>query len=268
MIRTIIIFLALFGVIQFLTTIEVLPIRPVLNLIFYNDPSTDVVFHKYNYSRIMSTFMEPSYYAGFVVGAFYYLLGFRENWKSNAWIMIILIIEVIMTKSSTAYGAFAIVGILFILYANNISVKCKIMGTALALVGILIIYFGFYNILDEVIFSKDLTGSYSTRENMNTEAIEAFRSSILYGVGYKNSRGSSIIYSLLGQLGIIGLTLYIIISLGMCLHLIKLNGISFAILSAVVCQIIACPDLDLCTYWFWLYCAGAIVVKRKYKEGE
>jgi hypothetical protein len=221
--------------------------------------------------------MEPSYYAGFVVGAFYYLLSFREKWKSNAWIIILLVIEIIMTKSSTAYGAFLVVGILFVLLAKNINIKWKIIGIVLASVGLCVIYFGFYNILDTVIFSKDSTGSFSTRTRMNNEAIRAFESSELYGVGYKNCRGSSIVYSLLGQLGIIGLTLYVVFNIEICIPLlnnvkktcseyIDSNGIRFAVLSAIVCQLIACPDLDLCTYWFWLYCTGTVVVASKSKS--
>ena len=269
MLRIIIIFLSLFGIVQFFTTIEILPIRSLLRLLFYNDPSTDVVFHKYHYSRIMSTFMEPSYYAGFVVGAFYYLLSLRDKWKSNAWIIIILLIEIIMTKSSTAYGAFFIVGILFVIFTKNITFKWKIIGVAFASVGLCIFYFGLYSILDTVIFSKKSTGSFITRTRMNNDAISAFNSSSLYGVGYKNCRGSSIVYSLLGQIGIFGFILYLLINIKICLPLFKsvikkstesieTNGIRFAVLVAIVCQIIACPDLDLCTYWFWLYCFGTV----------
>lgn len=268
-IRSILIFLGIFGLIQFLTTTEILPLRSVLEPLFYNDPSTDVVFHKYHYARIMATFMEPSYFAGLAVGGFYYLLSFRNKWKQNAWVLILLGIEIILTKSSTAYGAFFIVGILFFLFAKNIGTRWKITGIILAGIGFCIVFFVFYDLLDAVIFSKNSTGSYSTRARMNDRALQAFDSSMLYGVGYKNCRGSSIVYSLLGELGIIGIILYSIINLTIFFPVIKndKNGVStdcystgfrFAVLSAAVCQIIACPDLDLCTYWFWLYCFGSL----------
>ncbi len=278
-VRTIIIFLGIMGIVQFLTTTEILPLRSVLNLLFYNDPDTNVLFHKYNYSRIMSTYMEPSYFAGFVVGAFYYLLSIRDKWKQNSWIIILLAVETIMTKSSTAYGAFFAIGIVFILFAKNIGIEWKIMGVVLAALGFCIVYFGFYNILEAVIFSKESTGSFITRIRWNNEAMQAFKSSIIYGVGYKNCRGSSIVYSLLGQLGCIGFALYVMFNLVIILPLFKnkkigylddiySNGIRYAVLSAVVCQIIACPDLDLCTYWFWLYCEGTIIFISKSKSNQ
>lgn len=267
--RAIIVFISLLGVIQFFTTIEILPLRKLLELLIYNDPSTDVVFHKFNYDRMMSTFMEPSYYAGFVVGAFYYLLSMKEKWKENAWILALLMIEIILTKSSTAYGAFFVVGIIFIIFAKNLNIKWKFIIIGIAIIGFLVVYFGFYNLLDAVIFSKDSTGSFSTRTRMNNEAFRAFESSKWYGLGYKNYRGSSIVYSLLAQLGVMGLTAYALFNLKIFAPLLNRqknsnfdislsNGLRFAVFSAVICQIIACPDLDLCTYWFWLYCIGMV----------
>ena len=32
-----------------------------------------------------------------------------------------------------------------------------------------------------------------------------------------------------------------------------LNASKIGVFGAMTCQIIACPDLDLCTYWIWLY---------------
>lgn len=268
-IRSILIFLSVVGLIQFLTTSGILPLRSVLEPLFYNDPSTDVVFHKSHYTRVMSTFMEPSYYAGISVGGFYYLLSLQTKWKKNAWLLLLLLIEIILTKSSTAYGAFFIVGILFFLFAKNIGTSWKITGIVVAGIGFCIVFFMFYDLLDAVIFSKDTTGSFSTRTRMNNRALQAFESSMLYGVGYKNCRGSSIVYSLLGELGIIGLSLYAVINATIIVPTFKnKKGLSavdhytdaarFAVLSAFICQIIACPDLDLCTYWFWLYCFGSL----------
>ena len=271
MLRIIIIFISIFGVIQFLTTIEILPLRSLLEPLVYNDSSTDVVFYKQNYSRVMSTFMEPSYYAGFVVGAFFYILSNKSKWKENYWLLLLLLFEILMTKSSTAYGAFFIVGIVFIALSKDINIKWKLIGVGFAIVSFLVVYFGFYEVLDTVIFSKDSSGSFTTRTRWNNGAIRAFKGSKLYGVGYKNSRGSSIIYSLLAQLGVLGLSAYALFNLKICVPLFNMfkkyeenkvysNGLRFAVLVVVVCQIIACPDLDLCTYWFWVYCIATLRV--------
>lgn len=271
LIRTIIICISVFGIIQFFTTIEILPFRELLELLIYNDSNKDVYFNRLNYDRMLSTFMEPSYYAGFVVGAFYYLLSMKEKWKENTWLLALLMIEIVMTKSSTAYGAFFIVGVIFIVFARNLNFKWKLIIIGIAIIGFVIFYFGFYNILDAVIFSKDTTGSFSTRARMNKAALQVFESSKWCGVGYKNYRGSSIVYSLLAQLGVMGLAAYTLFNLKICASFINKfkksnsnineshsNGLRFAVLVVIICQIIACPDLDLCTYWFWLYCIGTV----------
>ena len=260
-IRKIIVFHVIFGFIQILTTINILPLRSVLNILFYNDPSTDVVFHKAYYARIMSTFMEPSYYAGFLVGSFFFLMLYKEKIYQNKLLLSAIIIETLLTQSSTAYGALLVVGIILIFFADSFTLKQKVSIIILGAVGFLVLYFGFYSLLDAVIFSKDQTGSYSTRARMNATALEAFNSSPLIGIGYKNCRGSSIVYSLLGEMGVIGLSIYLLFNI--VVYLTGIIGVKFSnniltaskfgVLTTMVCQIIACPDLDLCTYWIWLY---------------
>lgn len=263
-IRKLIVFHVIFAIIQFLTTIQILPLRPVLNVLFYNDPSTDVVFHRAYYPRVMSTFMEPSYFAGFLVGAFFFLLNQKEKWYKNCFLFLVIIIEILLTKSSTAYGACLIVGIVFVMTSKNFNLKQKIMICGLGIVGYLILYFCFYSLLDAVIFSKDTTGSYTTRLRFNNTALEAYRSSPIFGVGYKNCRGSSILYSLLGQLGIVGISAYVLFNIYVCgmrkfsksilrMDYNMLKASKLGVFSVVVCQIISCPDLDLCAYWVWLF---------------
>lgn len=265
--RKIIIFLLIMGIVQILTTMEILPLRSLLELLFYNDTSTPVYFHHSNYRRIMSTFMEPSYFAGLIVGAFYYLLSISSRWRENYFIMAAIILELILTMSSTAYAAFVTVGLIFILSQNRVKLSWKITIVVVAFVGFVVLYLGFYNVLDAVIFSKSETGSYLTRTNMNNRAYQTYLESPLLGVGYRYVRGSSIIYSLLGQLGILGLVAYFMFNIAVFAPIalgrkrqFKITetdiGIRYAVLSACVCQLISCPDLDLCTYWFWIYAMG------------
>lgn len=269
-IRNIIIFHCIFGFVQILTSSDILPIRQLLNILFYNDASTDVVFHKTHYTRVMSTFMEPSYFSGFAVGAFYYLLSIKGEWRRNKYIFLALIIEIILTQSSTAYAAFCITGLVFICVSKEVNLQTKIGFIMLGIFAAFVLYFGFYGLLDSVIFSKLSTGSGLTRQRWNKESFELFMTSPMYGVGYKNCRGSSIFYSLLGQLGLFGLILYVLLNIGV-LSMLKGNhykfdnvnatdyfaGLIYAVITAMVCQLIACPDIDLCTYWFWLYCAAS-----------
>lgn len=267
-IRDLIVFHCIFAIIQVLTTMEILPLRPLLNILFFNDHSQNVVFHWHAYNRMMSTFMEPSYFASFIVGAFYFLLGHRSKWKSNCFLILTVFIEIILTQSSTAYGAFIIVGMLFVACSKELSIKQKIEIISIGLIGLVVLYVGFYSVLDKVIFSKSETASYRQRERFNTRAWDAFTSSILLGVGYKQTRGSSIIPSILGQTGILGLLSYALFNMSFLIgrRYDDQNGtelyssVKFAILSAVATQLIACPDLDLCSYWVW-----AIIVSTAVK---
>ena len=133
----------------------------------------------------------------------------------------------------------------------------------MAVLAFVVVYFTAYDLLDSVVFSKSESGSYFTRLNMNNSAIQMFKSSPVLGKGYKSIRGSSIIYSILGELGICGFLIYILFNLSIFLPIVSKNfyklselnvGLRFSVMSACVCRIIACPDLDLCAYWFWLYC--------------
>lgn len=260
-IRKIIIFHVIFGIIQFLTSTNILPFRVILDALFYNDPSTDVVFHRAFYPRVMSTFMEPSYAAGFLVGAFFFLSLYRQRIKQNKWLLLAVFVEILLTQSSTAYGAFIVVGLILVIFSDQFTLKQKLLICGGSIIGLAILYFGFYSLLDAVIFSKSLTGSYRTRERFNNAAIKAFLGSPIFGVGYKNCRGSSIIYSLLGQMGIIGTAVYFVFNCFICFSKNKmqkhagilLKASKAGVISAIACQIIACPDLDLCTYWIWLY---------------
>lgn len=267
--RSIIVIIILLGLLQFFTNIGILPLKKVLEIFIYNDPSTDVVFHKENYSRVMSTFMEPSYYAGFIVGAFYYIIIQKNKWKENWWIILVMLLEIILTKSSTAYGAFSLMGILFMIFSKNIKKEWKILCVFLGILFIIILYLGFYDLLDSVLFSKNMTGSYRTRVKMDNKAYSDFLSSPIYGVGYKNTRGSTIIKSLLGELGILGIVSFIFLNLYLFFKLLKIKNISIkksiyrrgvvlGLMTSFICQLIACPDIDLCTYWIWMYLIAAV----------
>lgn len=270
MIRKLIVFVVTIGLIQWISTNFISPLRTILKPLLYNDNSMNVYFNyndPYHNKRIYAMFMEPSYLAGFLVGAFYYILSYTDKFKSNIFLLFITLIEIILTTSSTAYVAFASFGLIFILYSKQLKFKSKLLIIILGLVSCFIMYFFFYDLLDAVIFSKSQSGSGVTRIRWNREALEAFNTSKLIGVGYKNIRGSSIIYSLLGELGVLGLVSYIMfVFMSVYKFFIKNKnnmvsvgyyGTMAAVIAMSICQIVACPDLDLCTFWLWLYILSA-----------
>lgn len=265
-IRMVVIFVVVVGVLQWIVTMYIPVARPILKILFYNDNNEDVYFNftdRGHNRRIYSTFMEPSYLAAFAVGSFYFLLCFWERLRENLFLLLMLFIIIAVSLSSTAYGAFIITGSFFIISSKEIKIKWKLLIVFLA-AGVALVFFTmFYDVLDAVIFSKASTGSGVTRAGWNREAYAAFLSSPIIGIGYKAIRGSSIIYTLMGELGILGVVLYIVFnvsSVWRCIFRGQHNkystgyyGVLYAVLSSFICMVIACPDLDLCSYWFWLY---------------
>lgn len=266
-VRKVIKFVVIVGVIQWVVTNALPSLRPIGKLLLYNDNSTNVYFNyndAYHNKRVYAMFMEPSYLASFLVGGFYYLFSFKDKWHKNLLLMALILVEIILTTSSTAYGAFVIVGILFVLQAKQLPTIWKIVYIFIALGCAAVLYFGFYSLLDAVIFSKAQTGSGITRARWNQEAYNAYLTSPLFGVGYKAIRGSSIFYSLLGELGIIGLLLYVLFIIFSIYKVVlekKINvnknvgyyAAMYVVLVAAICQFIACPDLDMCSLWLSLY---------------
>ena len=275
--RGIIIFVAVVGILQWLATMNILPIKRILKVLFYNDDSMNIYFNENDYyhnSRVYSTFMEPSYLAGFSVGAFYYLLSLRERWKSNTLLFIILLIEIFLSTSSTAYAALVLVGVIFIVNARQISLTKKCTLIICAVIVFSVLYFQCYELLEKVLFNKWNSNSGVARRIMDNDALNAFYSSELLGVGYKCVRGSSVFYSMLGEIGIIGTALYTMTNAIIYIPIINNRlirselpnnyaAVLFGLLSAFVCLVIAVPDIDMCTYWFWMYCLAICIGYKK-----
>lgn len=261
LIRRITIFLVIVGFIQIGITSGIFPRLGIIQTLLYNDTLSDVVYYtRNNYIRILSTYMEPSYYAGYAVGAFYYFLSTKEKRKENLWLLILLFIQIILSFSSTAYGAMCIMAVLFISSSYEKKIKFYILFGGLFVALIMFVFFN--NILDAVIISKMQSGSGITREYWNIAALRNYYSSPIIGVGYKQSRASSIIYTLLSELGVVGLVSYVFLNIHLVYYALskkaqKQNGMEFtsiclAIIGVVICQIIAVPDVDICTYWMWM----------------
>lgn len=180
LVRRITIFLLIVGAIQFLITSNVIPRLSIISEIFFNEKRGAVYYYRNNYYRITSTFMEPSYFSGFIVGALFYLISFKEKFKSNIFLILAICIEIILTFSSTAYGTLIIVSIIYLIF-SDLKIKDKIILITLLAILYGVMYFGFYGVLDKVIFSKEKSGSANKRNNMNDHAIETFLENPIFG---------------------------------------------------------------------------------------
>lgn len=253
------IFVLIIGFIQIMSSSNLIPRFTIINELFFNDRSYNVYYWHDNYFRFTSVFMEPSYCSCFLVGALFYFLSIWDNkTKKNYFLIGTLVIAILLTKSSSGYAAFGIGTILFLIFSKNKQIK-KIL-LPLSIIGCIILLIFFRDTLNEVIFSKANSGSANTRYYWNKSALNAFNTSKIIGIGYKNVRGSSIVCSLLGELGIFGLLSYAFLNAQLIIPIfnkkyqknLQFAGIRFGILAIIIIQIIAVPDLDLCIYWLFL----------------
>ena len=261
-------FVLIMGIIQFLTTSDIMPGRQLMKILIYNDNSESCYYNYYGYYRVMSTFLEPSYCGCFLVGIFYYFLSCWKNSKKDLKLLVFIAIEIFGTLSSTAYGSLIIVGFIFLLFSSNKKVKRIILPIGIVLS--IFLYIVAYDILNQVIFSKTTSGSFITRYYWNLQAQKMFESSKYIGVGYKSVRASSMYYSLLAQVGIIGFVIYIFYNLLAIVTMIQKKnrkrfgyiGVRFSLLAVIVGQFIACPDFEFCVYWMFLYVLALHGIER------
>lgn len=253
------IFINLFGV----------PKNNLLQLLFYNEKNNPNIYYFKNSTRFYSTFMEPSYVAGLLVGLFsYFYLKDKSELKKNDKLLVILLgIAILLTFSSTAYGTLAIV--LIIIWLKNIN-KSKTWGWIFLSIIAFVVVFMFTDILDKVIFNKSSSSSGIVREILNNRAYSSFQSNPLFGNGYKSMRASSLAIDILGELGIVGLVIYLIPIINYIKYVfIKKNLKNYCanifVLAIVISQFIACPDLDLCSFWLVMY-IYALYSSDKIKE--
>ena len=246
----------------------------LLTTFIYNDTlNTDIIFHHKTTAAFYSTFMEPSYCGAFLVAAFAAVIMRRESTRKNIVLSVLLIIAILLTRSSTAYGGLAII-ILMALFVRSSKKIYKTIIPFIVVIGFIVVAFNM-DVLNEVIFDKiGSAGSYTTRLNWNRYAWEAFLQSPLFGIGYKNIRASSIYVSLLGEIGIVGTLVYTVLILFCVSNALKRNVSDerrsrfLFVCGVIVCQIIACPDLNFSPFWLGLYLLMLAIKCEKNEEAS
>lgn len=273
------IFILLVGVFQVLATTNIIPRYWFIRDIFWNDSANAPAIVQFmwpygSYFRFFSTYMEPSYFVGFSIGALFYFFNYKKNRKKDLPLIVALVLSTILSFSSSGYGALLITALLYIAFSKEGKIKLYVLvgGT----IGFAILYLGFYNVLDSVIFSKMQSGSAAARMTWNLEAMKAFQSSPMMGVGYKNCRASSMFYTILAELGAIGIVLYIVFILSIIWPVFTKRGqklvgdeqvgVIFAIIGVTATQMIAVPDFDICTFWMWMNFLGLIIGRNKRRK--
>ena len=261
---SLIIFVLVVGGIQILTTTNILPRNILLETIIYNTKGVSFAYFNEHYFRFFSTFMEPSYCAGFLVGAFYYLISIKPLHKGVLWLSVAVLIAIILTFSSTAYGAFAIMGLVYLLFSKNKRALKILIPLGVAMLLLLAASGKLMEILNDVIFKKMESGSGVTRSNWNAFALKQFYLSPKVGVGYKNARGSAFLYSLLAQLGAWGVISWCGINIPLLVHsirYIKRKNVNYEFfhMAVIVAMIIAIPDIEFTGFWLSIYICAVMM---------
>lgn len=279
--RKLAIFILVVGVFQLLCTTNIIPRYWFIRDLFWNESAGNGEVAQFMwpwgpYFRFFSTYLEPSYFVGFSIGALFYFVNYKEKRNQNYILIAGLAMATVLSFSSSGYGALLITGIIYIAFSREGKMRGYILAGGLA--SFVIMYFGFYDILDNVIFSKLQSGSAYARATWNLEALKTFNSSPIWGVGYKNCRASSMFYTILAELGTVGFVLYSIFMFSIIKPILskkkKLKigdehvGIIFALIGVTASQMIAVPDLDICTFWMWMYFLGLIIGRNKRRLGE
>lgn len=249
-------FVAFMGVLQFMITVNVLPHNVIIEMFVYTRDTDSAYYWSSFYPRVFSVFMEPSYCAAFMVGAFYYLISREQLTRSSSILAVVLVLEIILTFSSTAYGSFFLTGIVYLLLSKN----KEALKFLLPLGAIMLVLMGLtgtlQNVLDDVIFNKMSTGSAWTRKGWDENAVEMFLRNPITGGGYKSVRGSHLYTSIIGQLGIVGTAFYIMAIVPLLLGSLRnrgANASAFFLIGVIIAQLIALPDLDFCVFWQGMY---------------
>lgn len=258
-------FIILVGFFQLLYNAHILPIKNILGLLIYNDNlNGSVIFHTKDLFRFYSTFMEPSFSGAVLVGLFYYFIS-KYNIMKKSPILLLLLISIVLTQSSTAYGALVIVFAIWII-SSNLQFDRKIIFVGLGITLFIVLYM-FTPLLENVIFNKFSTSSARVRSVWNSNAYELFKNNKLLGVGYKNSRASSLLLTIMAESGLIGMIIFLYIVTAFFIKSFACNGkaATLMVLSVFIAQIIAIPDFDFSGLWLVLY-IYALTNKKDFRK--
>lgn len=255
----IVMFVLIVGILQVLCKSGMSFLNGFLTTFIYNDAlNTDVIFHYKPTSAFYSTFMEPSYCGAFLVASFSSIVFRKKVTYKNILLSIALIVAILMTRSSTAFGGLAI-SVVIALFVHAKKNVYKFVMPIIILTAFIVCTFNM-DLLNEVIFDKiNSSGSYTVRNVWNKNAVEAFKSHCIFGVGFRNIRASSIYLSLMGEIGLVGIIPYTMLIAFLLKNLFSKNietcykARIMYIVMIIVCQIIACPDLNFSPLWLGIY---------------
>lgn len=257
-------FVVLVSPLQLLATFDYIPLS-ILEPFFYNRHGLNVYYHHPEiYRRLLSTFLEPSFCAPFLIGCIIWVY-YSSIFIKRKLLLFLLLIELVLTMSSTGYLTMIIVVFLVFISSNySLSKRINITLVSLILLGVLF-YLAKDNLLREVIFEKMESNSGKFRAMQDSMALDLFYDNYWFGSGYGCSRASSMVTTLLAETGVIGFSFYLFSFLVLLVPFftqtitIMEKSSRLVLVSVMISQMIAIPDLQYSVFWFGFYLFALLV---------
>ena len=234
-----------------------------------------------SFSRVNSTFLEPSVFATYLTGVFAFLLIWwvkRPNWMLLGGVLLTLF-AMLITTSTTAYlglvGVLACillgVGLLQLINGGGTSKSLLVlMFTTVAVIWIgLMVFVGspdLRDLVNVVLLQKSDGDSFKVRMESDLQGFEILWNTYGLGVGLGSNRPSSFLTFLLSNVGVLGFLLFVLFLV--TLTRLALNNISrlnqdnmnnwavagaWGLWATIVAKISAQPDLSFSPMWVWIF---------------
>lgn len=214
--------------------------------------------------RINSTFTEPSYCGGFLVAAFFGVLALNQQKKKYMKTLLFLLLAIIFNLSGTGIVTFIIA--LFVYFCLNEKDSIKTTSILkviifLTFTVIVITSTGYTSRLQNLLLNKLDSMSGVKRLYIDKKALEIFKKTFFLGGGVTCYRASSLFFTMLGSVGLLGSFLFFK-SIIYFLHNSKKNISSplmyygyFYVCVVLISMFLSIPDIVFPPLW-----AGFIVL--------
>ena len=267
------------GVWQYTTKLGLIPrIFFLENLVYSNTASDSIAYYNYTHfvvnitvNRMHSSFMEPSYFAGFLNPILYYYLFKFISGKNNTKDLlkaILVFVMIILTLSTTAISLSLIVVLFIIIQLKDfrrIMKALSLLVIGILILGIIINYTGLWDSLIKASIEKASSTSAKIRDTWNQACLQAFEDTHGIGIGLGNIRGSSFIFTLLGNVGVIGILCYLLFIISILRTKIlthvnynntqypNISSLKIMLIICIAAQIISIGNYNYSVFWILLF---------------
>lgn len=230
--------------------------------------------------RMNSTFLEPSYFGGFISPATIGLIATqkniknKENRKKFLAITLMGLISIVLNMSGTGIICFVILVLIYFFTNKNIQKKNLLRVSMLIFIALIVLEkTGLLNRIVDMVVSKSNSISGTGRKEMNNIGWQLIKKTWGLGAGINSYRCSSFIIQLLATLGVVPTFILINITVKLLKAMKKKDrtiekewGFYF-LLGVIISMVIAIPDLNYTILWIAIFYT-LLMTQKGEKENE